>query len=80
MKICDSCGAVFGVLADYCGNCGTKLPRAILSEELETEKEEHNRIICKSALGHTLQQDQTHGSQSFCTACGAHLPIPPVYH
>lgn len=76
MKTCASCFAEHGILADYCMHCGTELPAVELSEELEEEKEEHNRFICLSAFGHTLQLSSNDDAH-YCTACGNPLPVSP---
>lgn len=73
MKICSSCSAEYGVLADYCGRCGAKLPKAAISAELREQKEQNNRILCTSEQGHTLQLDFTEKPR-FCIACGSPLP------
>lgn len=79
MKICNSCGAVFSALADYCGECGTKLPEQEMSRELREDKDTHTLVMCESAFGHTHQLDNNPG-RNFCTLCGIHLPIPPTFH
>lgn len=73
-KICSACSSRYGILADFCGYCGAELPDTELSGEFLEEKEEHNRIICTSAMGHLLQLGFK-DDQRYCTACGSPLPV-----
>ena len=74
MKTCLSCFVEYGDLADYCGQCGSKLPEVEPSDELQEDKDQHNMIICKSAFGHVFQLS-LEDDPRFCTACGGHLPV-----
>lgn len=70
---CTNCGAQYGILADYCGKCGTQLPLKRISMKLQKQKVEHYAIICKGGERHAVQA--AFGKKAnFCIACGDALP------
>lgn len=72
MKICPKCSAEHGILADYCGRCGTQLPQKKLSMKLREQKAEHYAIICKGGERHAVQA-AVGKKTNFCIACGIAL-------
>lgn len=72
MKICPKCSAEYGILADYCGECGTRLPRKKLSIKLRKQKTEHDAVICKNGERHAVQA-ATGKKTYFCITCGERI-------